>query len=58
MFGGRPTARAAALFGGVMEYNSMYSGFVVLYLLALGFYSLAFAFSLKSKTTQVLQPAE
>ena len=27
-----------ALFGGVMEYNSMYFGFAFLYLLALGFY--------------------
>ena len=34
-----------ALFGGVMEYNSMYFGFAFLYLLALGFYVLAFAFS-------------
>jgi SAM-dependent methyltransferase len=47
-----------ALFGGVMEYNSMYFGFAFLYLLALGFYSLAFVFSLNSKTRQVLQPAE
>jgi SAM-dependent methyltransferase len=37
-----------ALFGGVMEYNSMYFGFAFLYLLALGFYSLAWAFSWKS----------
>jgi hypothetical protein len=37
-----------ALFGGVMEYNSMYFGFAFLYLLALGFYSLAWAFSRKS----------
>jgi hypothetical protein len=34
-----------ALFGGVMEYNSMYFGFAFLYLLALGFYVLAWAFS-------------
>ena len=34
-----------ALFGGVMEYNSMYFGFAFLYLLALGFYALALAFS-------------
>src|SRR6185312_5300186 len=34
-----------ALFGGVMEYNSMYFGFAFLYLLALGFYSLAWVFS-------------
>lgn len=34
-----------ALFGGVMEYNSMYFGFAFLYLLALGFYTLAWAFS-------------
>ena len=39
-----------ALFGGVMEYNSMYFGFAFLYLLALGFYSLAWAFSRKSGT--------
>ena len=45
-----------ALFGGVMEYNSMYFGFAFLYLLAMGFYFLAFAFSLKPRS--VLQPAE
>ena len=45
-----------ALFGGVMEYNSMYFGFAFLYLLALGFYSLAWVFSLKSSL--LLQPAE
>jgi SAM-dependent methyltransferase len=45
-----------ALFGGVMEYNSMYFGFAFLYLLAMGFYVLAFAFSLKSRV--LLQPAE
>jgi len=39
-----------ALFGGVMEYNSMYFGFAFLYLLALGFYSLAWVFSRKSGT--------
>lgn len=37
-----------ALFGGVMEYNSMYFGFAFLYLLAFGFYSLAWAYSAKS----------
>lgn len=37
-----------ALFGGVMEYNSMYFGFAFLYLLAFGFYALARAFSWKS----------
>jgi SAM-dependent methyltransferase len=37
-----------ALFGGVMEYNSMYFGFAFLYLLALGFYVLAWALSWKS----------
>ena len=37
-----------ALFGGVMEYNSMYFGFSFLYLLALGFYVAAWAFSWKS----------
>jgi len=45
-----------ALFGGVMEYNSMYFGFAFLYLLALGFYGLAWAFSWKPRP--VLQPAE
>jgi SAM-dependent methyltransferase len=45
-----------ALFGGVMEYNSMYFGFAFLYLLAMGFYFLAFAFSLKPRS--LLQPAE
>src|SRR5580692_10384511 len=34
-----------ALFGGVMEYNSMYFGFAFLYLLAMGFYSLSWLFS-------------
>jgi SAM-dependent methyltransferase len=45
-----------ALFGGVMEYNSMYFGFAFLYLLAMGFYFLAFTFSLNSRS--LLQPAE
>jgi hypothetical protein len=35
-----------ALFGGLMEYNSMYFGFAFLYLLAMGFYFLAWACSL------------
>ena len=50
-----------ALFGGVMEYNSMYFGFAFLYLLALGFYALAFAFSRKSAPfarARHLAPAE
>ncbi|HLZ03246.1 MAG TPA: hypothetical protein VKR55_13995 [Bradyrhizobium sp.] len=34
-----------ALFGGLMEYNSMYFGFAFLYLLAMGFYGLAWLFS-------------
>ncbi|MGH6727630.1 MAG: spermidine synthase [Pseudolabrys sp.] len=34
-----------ALFGGLMEYNSMYFGFSFLYLLAIGFYILAWTFS-------------
>jgi len=34
-----------ALFGGLMEYNSMYFGFAFLYLLAIGFYFLAWVFS-------------
>ncbi|MHB8267700.1 spermine/spermidine synthase domain-containing protein [Bradyrhizobium sp.] len=41
-----------ALFGGVMEYNSMYFGFAFLYLLALGFYVLAWAFSWKSASVR------
>ena len=36
-----------ALFGGLMEYNSMYFGFAFLYLLAMGFYGLAWAFSVE-----------
>ena len=44
-----------ALFGGVMEYNSMYFGFAFLYLLALGFYSLACAFSRKSISLQSIR---
>jgi spermidine synthase len=36
-----------ALFGGLMEYNSMYFGFAFLYLLAIGFYGLAWVFSLE-----------
>ena len=50
-----------ALFGGVMEYNSMYFGFAFLYLLALGFYALAFVFSRKSAAfarARHLAPAE
>ena len=51
-----------ALFGGVMEYNSMYFGFAFLYLLALGFYVLAWAFSRKSaspiRTAAFSSPAE
>jgi len=50
-----------ALFGGVMEYNSMYFGFAFLYLLALGFYVLAFVFSRKSASlarAAHLAPAE
>jgi spermidine synthase len=34
-----------ALFGGLMEYNSMYFGFAFLYLLAIGFYFLAWMLS-------------
>ena len=34
-----------ALFGGLMEYNSMYFGFAFLYLLAIGFYFLAWLLS-------------
>lgn len=39
-----------ALFGGLMEYNSMYFGFAFLYLLAIAFYFLAWAFSWKPAT--------
>jgi SAM-dependent methyltransferase len=47
-----------ALFGGVMEYNSMYFGFAFLYLLALAFYSLAWAFSSSSaRLVRVMPPA-
>jgi uncharacterized membrane protein len=45
-----------ALFGGLMEYNSMYFGFGFLYLLALGFYGIAWAFSVSPRA--LLQPAE
>jgi hypothetical protein len=34
-----------ALFGGLMEYNSMYFSFAFLYLLAMVFYGLAWVFS-------------
>jgi spermidine synthase len=37
-----------ALFGGLMEYNSMYFGFAFLYLLAIGFYFLSWVFSRES----------
>ena len=43
-----------ALFGGVMEYNSMYFGFAFLYLLALGFYFLAWAFSQSAANSDML----
>ena len=46
-----------ALFGGVMEYNSMYFGFAFLYLLAIGFYALAFAFSPASASLVRSSPA-
>ncbi len=36
-----------ALFGGLMEYNSMYFGFAFLYLLAMAFYGLAWLFSIR-----------
>jgi spermidine synthase len=45
-----------ALFGGVMEYNSMYFGFAFLYLLALGFYFLAWAFSRGPATAKQPKP--
>jgi len=34
-----------AMCGGLLEYNSMYFGFAFLYLLAIGFYFLAWTFS-------------
>jgi len=43
-----------ALFGGLMEYNSMYFGFAFLYLMAIGFYFLAWTFSWD--TTTVTHP--
>ena len=46
-----------ALFGGVMEYNSMYFGFAFLYLLALGIYLLAWMFSRKSASFARTAPA-
>jgi hypothetical protein len=49
-----------ALFGGVMEYNSMYFGFAFLYLLALGFHGLAWAFSWRAasfvRTASLIAP--
>ncbi len=49
-----------ALFGGLMEYNSMYFGFAFLYLLAIGFYFLAWMFSwapaLTTQRGSVLKP--
>jgi spermidine synthase len=41
-----------ALFGGLMEYNSMYFGFAFLYLIAAGFYFLAWAFSWTPSTAK------
>jgi hypothetical protein len=46
-----------ALFGGVMECNSMYFGFAFLYLLAFGFCALAWAFSRKSASFARTGPA-
>ena len=40
-----------ALFGGLMEYNSMYFGFAFLYLLAMGFYGLAWVFSVSRQVS-------
>lgn len=41
-----------ALFGGLMEYNSMYFGFAFLYLLAMVFYGLAWIFSWDAATAR------
>jgi spermidine synthase len=45
-----------ALFGGLMEYNSMYFGFAFLYLLAIGFYALAWVFSLDPAAALARRP--
>jgi SAM-dependent methyltransferase len=47
-----------ALFGGLMEYNSMYFGFAFLYLLAIGFYGLAWLFSLEPAARGARLPAQ
>jgi hypothetical protein len=44
------------LFGGLMEYNSMYFGFAFLYLLAIGFYALAWVFSLDPAAALARRP--
>jgi hypothetical protein len=46
-----------ALFGGLMEYKSMYFGFAFLYLLAIGFYLLAFVFSFEPSAVLARRPA-
>jgi SAM-dependent methyltransferase len=46
-----------ALFGGLMEYNSMYFGFAFLYLLAIGFYFLAWAFTFDTAAARNQKPA-
>jgi hypothetical protein len=45
-----------ALFGGLMEYNSMYFGFAFLYLLAIGFYFLAWIFSWDRAAATLAKP--
>jgi len=45
-----------ALFGGLMEYNSMYFGFAFLYLLAIGFYFLAWSFSSRRFSHKAVGP--
>jgi spermidine synthase len=49
-----------ALFGGLMEYNSMYFGFAFLYLLAMGFYGLAWFFSIEpvGAARRIVAPAQ
>ena len=46
-----------ALFGGLMEYNSMYFGFAFLYLLAIGFYFLAWVFTFDTAAVRNQKPA-
>lgn len=50
---------AGAMLGGLLEYNAMYFGFRFLYLLAMGFYGLAFLhWALSRKTAPAVAPRE